>query len=82
MWLDAKFLSIRGRLSCYQQSRPFESWIPSEALPTLNQLSFTGTTEQLRTANLLVKLSSGRTEHLRIMFDESTCCKLLYDEIE
>ena len=36
MWLDAKFLSIRGRLSCYQQSRPFELWIPGEALPTLN----------------------------------------------
>ena len=35
MWLDAKFLSIRGRLSCYQQSRPFELWIPGEALPTL-----------------------------------------------
>ena len=31
-----KFLPIRGRLSCYQQSRPFESWIPGEALPTLN----------------------------------------------
>ena len=30
------FLSIRGRLSCYQQSRPFESWIPGEALPTLS----------------------------------------------
>ena len=28
-------LSIRGRLSCYQQSRPFESWVPGEALPTL-----------------------------------------------
>ena len=36
MWLDAKFLSIRGRLSCSQQSHPFESWIPGEALPTLN----------------------------------------------
>ena len=35
MWVDAKFLSIRGRLSCYQQSRLFESWIPGEALPTL-----------------------------------------------
>ena len=33
--LDAKFLSIQGRLSCYQQSRPFESRIPGEALPAL-----------------------------------------------
>ena len=38
VWLDAKFLSIRGRLSCYQQSRPFESWIPGEALPTLKKV--------------------------------------------
>ena len=36
--MDAKFLSIRGRLSCYQQSRPFESWIPGEALPALNPI--------------------------------------------
>ena len=26
------------RLSCYQLSRPFESWIPGEALSTLNKL--------------------------------------------
>ncbi len=41
MWLDAKFLSIRGRLSCYQQSRPFELWIPGEALPTLIAVALT-----------------------------------------
>ena len=39
-------------------------------------------TEQLQTSNLLVKLPSGKTEHLEIMYDESTLCKLLFDEIE
>lgn len=39
-------------------------------------------TEQLQTSTLLVKLPSGKTEHLEIMYDESTLCKLLFDEIE
>ena len=39
-------------------------------------------TKQLQISNLLVKLLSGRTEHLEIMYDESMLCKLLFDEIE
>ena len=39
-------------------------------------------TEQLQTSNLLVKLPSGKTERLEIMYDESTLCKVLFDEIE
>ena len=39
-------------------------------------------TEQLQTSSLLVKLPSGKTEHHENMYDESTLCELLFDEIE
>ena len=39
-------------------------------------------TKQLQTSDFLVKLPSGKTERLKIMYDESTLCKLLFDEIE
>ena len=46
VWLDAIFLSIRGGLSCYQQSHLFESRIPAEALPTLIHSSIPDETQK------------------------------------
>ena len=79
MWLDAKFLSIRGSLSCSQQSHPFELKIPGEAACYLKVIDDTRNNFQKYVCcptcqsiylreQCIVKLPNGQTESKRFSF--------------